>query len=155
MSRGARPAWPAASCLRPECGHERDVIAYHADQAHQSRISLEKSGNSPTTLKKLLGLSPYPEERVASRRESVINGPIVAGAVLQTPSLLIEIMFTSLYLSHVTCHLSPVTCHVSHAMCHMSHVTCDMSYLKTKKSLQSGQTCRLRVCYQQGPTPSS
>ena len=36
-------------------------------------------------------------------------------------------MFSSLNVSHVTCHVSHVTCHMSPVTCHMSHVFCHLS----------------------------
>ena len=43
-----------------------------------------------------------------------------------------------------TCHMSHIECHVSHVMCHVSHVTCHFFFW------QIAETCRWRVCYQQG-----
>ena len=78
-----------------------------------------------------------------------VNRPGVAGAVLQTPSSLInwfihsvsQWSFPSKSSKHhisqkkltqcslpVMCQMSHVTCHVSHVTCHMSHVTRDMSH---------------------------
>ena len=43
----------------------------------------------------------------------------------------------------------PPTGHVSHFMCHVSSVTCHMSSVTCKHFfLQSGETCRGRVCYE-------
>ena len=98
------------------------------------------------------------------------NRPGVAGAVLQSASLLIkslrkpfppnlqniinykpeelgsrnfERMFTPHNLSHVTCCMSRVTCHMSRVMCHMSHVTCIFFFTACEAYCW-------RVCYQRG-----
>jgi hypothetical protein len=93
--------------------------------------------------------------------ESIFNRPGVAGAVLQSASLLIhslsqpflpnlqniinhkkeklgswnfEEMFTSPNMSLVTCHVSCVMCHVSHVTWHMSHVMGHLSHFTNANS---------------------
>ena len=54
----------------------------------------------------------------------IINRPIVARAVPKPYELgtcSFERIFTSLNVSHVTCHVSHIMCHMSHIACHMSH----------------------------------
>ena len=96
----------------------------------------------------------------------IINGPGVAGAVLQTPLSFVDSLIRSVILflkifktlsipnhknwgeilreswTPTICHMSCVTCHVSHVMCHVSGVKCHF--------FLSGGASLGRVCYQQG-----
>ena len=102
----------------------------------------------------------------------VISRPGVAGAVLKTPSSLIDWLSDSSFSSKSSRHLysksyelgtwncsPPSKCHISHVMFHVSHVTCHVSRVTYHMShvkchiflfLQSGWACWWRVCYQRG-----
>ena len=88
----------------------------------------------------------------------IFNKPGVAGAVLHTPSLLIQSWFVEIYSKHsqsqagrarelefwenvhptqrVMCHMSRVTCHLSHITCHMSDVNKKNIFFYTKKNIK-------------------
>ena len=57
-------------------------------------------------------------------------------------------MFTSLNVSHVTCHVSHVMCHVSHIVCHMSFIYIYFFLDKVMELVVEGLVST-------GPTPSS
>ena len=95
---------------------------------------------------------------------TIVNRPGVAGAVLQTPSSLIDEVHLSqlviLFFKYLQNTFTPkpyeLACEVSHVMFHLSHVNCHiMNFYFFQFFLQNGETSWWRVCYQQGPTPST
>ena len=68
---------------------------------------------------------------------------------------LFEKMFTSLLVSHVTCHLSCVTCHMSHVTCQMLHLIFHI-FLFFLLFLGTNRGCFLvEDLLSTGPSPSS
>ena len=113
------------------------------------------------------------DPRGQSKWPHIFHRPCVAGAVLQTPLLLINSVTqssfsskSSKYLHSKTVkareltfwenvHLPPcVMCRMSRIMCHVWPVTCHVSYVTISFSfsffLQRGEASQLRVCYQRG-----
>ena len=81
---------------------------------------------------------------------------IITPKPLELGSWYLATMFTTPYVSHVTCHVysvmrqtSCVTCHMSHVKFHVSHVPCNMSiFLFFYFFWQSGEAYRWRFCFQ-------
>ena len=59
-----------------------------------------------------------------------------------------QTIFTSNYVSHITCHKSCVMCHMSCVTCNLAQVTC--SHVTCHFFFTIGGASRGRVCYQQG-----